>query len=251
MESNSNPDIEAFLKAPNYYKALDLDPRSATLKQIQDSYKRLAKIFHPDKNKDPKAHEAIQKLNEIKETLYNDEKRAAYNKKTFPARRTVRRVKSMPIHSYKYQDIQDNLNAFFEMEEKQKAKEKKPKNVLLPLIAVCLVVIILMFISNTEPQTNLITKEALSKVISFERQDFLDFTEYRSKILGKEFFVNKDWERQYIYASDRADWGKLREQLCSIADDIYIDFLKNECQKEQESSYLSSPHCRELRILQV
>lgn len=46
---------------------------------IRRAYKRLAKIFHPDKNTNPKAHVMMSILNEAKATLIDSKRRDAYN----------------------------------------------------------------------------------------------------------------------------------------------------------------------------
>jgi curved DNA-binding protein CbpA len=62
----------------NYYHILQV-PTDAPLKDIRDSYKRLAIALHPDKNKAPDATAAFQLLNRAYETLKSESQRATYD----------------------------------------------------------------------------------------------------------------------------------------------------------------------------
>ena len=63
----------------DYYKVLGID-RNATSSDIRKAYRRLAKQYHPDVNKnDPKAQERFQEINEANEVLGDPEKRKKYD----------------------------------------------------------------------------------------------------------------------------------------------------------------------------
>ena len=55
-------------KDEDYYKLLGLR-RSATDKQIKKSFRKLAVLYHPDKNKDPDAEETFVKIAKGKQTF--------------------------------------------------------------------------------------------------------------------------------------------------------------------------------------
>ena len=61
------------------YKILEIKP-TATENDIKKSYHRLAKIYHPDKNKNPDANEKFQKIHSAYEILSNDKTRQEYQK---------------------------------------------------------------------------------------------------------------------------------------------------------------------------
>jgi len=63
----------------NYYQILELTP-SATKIDIKKAYRRLALKYHPDKNKNPDAHEKFIVINEAYLILYDDEARAKYDR---------------------------------------------------------------------------------------------------------------------------------------------------------------------------
>lgn len=63
----------------DYYKVLGVD-RSATQTDIRKAFRRLAKQYHPDTNKDdPQAQERFQEINEANEVLSDPEKRKRYD----------------------------------------------------------------------------------------------------------------------------------------------------------------------------
>ncbi len=67
------------VKETEYYDILQVSPNAST-EEISTSYKKLAKIIHPDRNRnDPNASEKFQKLNEANEVLSDPEKRRMYD----------------------------------------------------------------------------------------------------------------------------------------------------------------------------
>src|SRR3989339_763061 len=62
----------------DYYKILGVD-RNASKEEIKSAYKRLAKKFHPDVNKDPNATEKFKEINEAASVLGDDSKRQQYD----------------------------------------------------------------------------------------------------------------------------------------------------------------------------
>ena len=54
-------------------------PRTATASQVRDAYRRLAKQFHPDQNRDAQATERMQRINAAFETLSSPAARARYD----------------------------------------------------------------------------------------------------------------------------------------------------------------------------
>ncbi len=61
-----------------YYAILGVS-QSANFQEIKKSYRKLAKKYHPDKNKSPFAEETIKKINEAFEILSDRRKRKQYD----------------------------------------------------------------------------------------------------------------------------------------------------------------------------
>ena len=63
----------------DYYKILGIS-KDATQEDIKKAYRKLARKYHPDLNKDnPNAQEKFQEINEANEVLSNPEKRKGYD----------------------------------------------------------------------------------------------------------------------------------------------------------------------------
>jgi curved DNA-binding protein len=62
----------------DYYETLEV-PRSASAEDIRRAYRRLARKYHPDVNKEPSAEDRFKQISEAYEVLRDDEKRARYD----------------------------------------------------------------------------------------------------------------------------------------------------------------------------
>lgn len=62
----------------DYYKTLGV-ARTATPEEIKRAYRKLAREFHPDKNKSKGAEDKFKEINEANEVLSDAEKRKAYD----------------------------------------------------------------------------------------------------------------------------------------------------------------------------
>lgn len=68
------------MPSKDYYEILGV-PRDASLEDIKKAYRRLAKQYHPDINKDdPQANEKFKEINEAYEVLSDPQKRAQYDR---------------------------------------------------------------------------------------------------------------------------------------------------------------------------
>src|SRR3954470_22024524 len=63
----------------DYYEALGV-PRDAGNDDIRSAYRKLARQYHPDVNKDPGADQRFKEVSEAYEVLRDSEKRARYDR---------------------------------------------------------------------------------------------------------------------------------------------------------------------------
>ena len=80
----------------DYYEILGLSPDAAD-EEIKRTYRKLAMLYHPDRNMgDPQCEERLKELNEAYQTLGDDERRMRYdllrrwNSRECPPYRVVR-----------------------------------------------------------------------------------------------------------------------------------------------------------------
>ncbi|XP_060793599.1 dnaJ homolog subfamily C member 16 isoform X2 [Neoarius graeffei] len=82
------------------YKILGVT-KSANLAEIKKVYKRLAKEWHPDKNKNPEAEDMFIKITKSYEILSNEEKRANYDR--------YKQTNSQPYGPHGFRHFHDNF----------------------------------------------------------------------------------------------------------------------------------------------
>ena len=65
--------------ARDYYEVLGI-PTGATADEIQQAFRKLARKYHPDVNKDPAAEELFREINEAYQVLHDPKQRARYDR---------------------------------------------------------------------------------------------------------------------------------------------------------------------------
>ena len=64
--------------SPNYYDVLGIAP-DASQEDIKKAYRRLAKAYHPDVNREPGAVARFREINEANQVLSQPDRRAQYD----------------------------------------------------------------------------------------------------------------------------------------------------------------------------
>ena len=104
----------------NYYETLQVCTQ-ATPKEIKQSYRRLAKQFHPDSQKKSANHEQIVKLNQAYETLRDPQRRRSYDQQIFsqPSYQasTQRQHRNENAHQYYRQQQAYNRQADYQLQK--------------------------------------------------------------------------------------------------------------------------------------
>ena len=67
------------MKYKNYYAILEVNRKSSD-QDIKLNFRRLAKEYHPDKNKEPGAEDKFKDINEAYAVLMDAEKRRKYDR---------------------------------------------------------------------------------------------------------------------------------------------------------------------------
>lgn len=67
------------MASSNHYRTLNVSP-GATQAEIKQAYRQLAKLFHPDSNRDTANHEKIASVNAAYEVLGDPESRKSYDR---------------------------------------------------------------------------------------------------------------------------------------------------------------------------
>jgi hypothetical protein len=82
----------------NYYEILGVSPSASAL-EIKRVYRKLAVLYHPDKNPDPKAEIFFKEVNEAYDVLGDQQKRNAYdNRFQNPFAEVITAEPSRPFH---------------------------------------------------------------------------------------------------------------------------------------------------------
>src|SRR6201989_2696543 len=66
-------------RGPDYYKVLGVD-KKASQEDIKKAYRKLARKYHPDTNKDAGAEERFKQISEAYDVLGDPEKRKKYDR---------------------------------------------------------------------------------------------------------------------------------------------------------------------------
>ena len=71
-------------RQPDYYNTLGVD-KKASQEDIKKAYRKLARRYHPDQNKEPGAEERFKEVSEAYDVLSDPEKRKRYDRGRHPS----------------------------------------------------------------------------------------------------------------------------------------------------------------------
>lgn len=114
----------------DYYQILQVSSTASTA-EIKAAYRRLAKLYHPDKNPGYTAEETFKQIKEAYETLGNPAKRARYdarrNKALTFGTGTAQPVKKKEGKSYSFTEEEAKRRQYYQQQyKKQPNAQKKP-----------------------------------------------------------------------------------------------------------------------------
>jgi curved DNA-binding protein CbpA len=73
-----DPQLLPYTPERDAYRLLQVDPR-ASVDEITAACRRLARTFHPDRNRSPRAHQEMQVVNAVRGLLTDPARRAEYD----------------------------------------------------------------------------------------------------------------------------------------------------------------------------
>ena len=139
----------------NYYEILGI-PTSAGRDEIRAVYRRLAFIYHPDRNSDPQSQLLFQEIIEAFSVLSDPEKRAEYDAILFDDQPLISSALDSNISSASemYKDVADTSGARrlpSEREEYLRHLEKNRRRRAIGQTAIAVILIILLFFFGFKP----------------------------------------------------------------------------------------------------
>ena len=112
-----------------YYEILEVD-KKASQEEIKSAYRRLAMLYHPDKNKLPEAEEMFKGIAEAYSVLSDPGKRKQYDIDNEPRNVLLRRKQEQMwqiIREQKQREARTN-QILWEFQEQERIKDKQREN---------------------------------------------------------------------------------------------------------------------------
>ena len=78
MAEGFSPDFSLGSQDTSYYHKLGIDP-NASKKDLEKQFRKLSKLFHPDKTHNSASEEAMKEINKIKSILLDEVERRKYD----------------------------------------------------------------------------------------------------------------------------------------------------------------------------
>lgn len=101
----------------DYYKELSVS-RTATSNEIRTAYKRLALLWHPDRNKAKDAEEKFKKIKQAYDVLIDEQQRRDYDQQQQKNRKSHKNKPTYSTNNMKYSQMNQGkstkINALFQ-----------------------------------------------------------------------------------------------------------------------------------------
>jgi len=110
----------------DYYEILDV-PRSASTDDLKAAFRKLARQFHPDVNKEPDAEEKFKEINEAYAVLSDPDKRAAYDRFGHAGVRGAGGAQDLNVDVTDFADIFGDLFGFGGMGRTNRRSRNMPR----------------------------------------------------------------------------------------------------------------------------
>jgi DnaJ-class molecular chaperone len=112
-----------------YYEILEVD-KKASQEDIKSAYRRLAMLYHPDKNKLPEAEEMFKRIAEAYAILSDPSKRKQYDLDNEPRNVLLRKKQENMWQIIREQIIREaRINQMlWEFQEQERIKDKQREN---------------------------------------------------------------------------------------------------------------------------
>src|SRR4030067_1937709 len=107
----------------DYYEILAVQ-RTATQEELKQAFRRVARQYHPDANKSADAEERFKEINEAFSVLYDDDKRAAYDRYGHAG---VRGPGGAPDFNVDFSDFADIFGEFFGFGRSSRQSRNTPR----------------------------------------------------------------------------------------------------------------------------
>lgn len=270
-------EVKRILAEKDFYKILGVS-KNATEAEIKEKYRKMAKIVHPDRCHNEKATEAFQKIAHANQVLSDPEKRRVYDQygdeppspqQNYAYREEEitpedifsfffgvppdprRRARARQARNNQYYEYPGNAQQYQQRRQNQNQNRQEDDISLgliisrfLPFIILTLFLLlssgaidfgqISLFFSNPASRKN------LKGIIYFGSQPSSEYLQRHTKKYKAKYFIPNWWIN-----SQRGD---LRRRILidadSVADDLYEEELKINCELEKNQLGREGSKCR-------
>ena len=236
-----------YMSLPDYYQLLQVSV-TATSAEIKAAYRKLAKLYHPDKNYgNPAAEEKFKQIKESYEILINTQRRRKYDGKrnrSITGTTTTFQKKTSAKKNYNFSEEETKRRQYYQQHYKTKSAPKTPSaqkakpgltEIKYILISVPISVALLLLIIRLyeKPKTNSVNKTQVSDSVSINKSEILTPESPYRGTLGKNIFdstspcvikvINKSGYDALVFL--RNDSGKIMRH--HFIENNYQLFLEN------------------------